>query len=59
MISPWGEVDEPHDREDERQAKGEQRVLRPEGERVDDLLDGVVHPSVSSDGEFGEPRVGP
>ena len=38
-----GEVDEAHDREHEGEPERQQRVLRPEGERVDDLLDGVVH----------------
>ena len=37
-----GEVDEPEDREHHRQPEGEKRVGRPERERVDDLLDGLL-----------------
>ena len=37
-----GEVDEPEDREHHRQPEREKRVGRPERERVDDLLDGLL-----------------
>ena len=40
---PVGEVEQPHDPEDQRHAEGEQRVEAAEAERVDRVLDELGH----------------